>query len=57
MAAWLAAISADDGRGSGDFPDDGARLAPHWDERVVDPKEKDGRPWGSAGWKTSRSSF
>lgn len=26
-----------------------ARLAPHWDERVVDVKEKDGRPWGIGG--------
>lgn len=26
-----------------------ARLAPHWDERVVDAKEKDGRPWGIGG--------
>lgn len=26
-----------------------ARLAPHWEERIVDPKEKDGRPWGIGG--------
>lgn len=26
-----------------------ARLAPYWDERIIDVKEKDGRPWGIGG--------
>jgi len=54
-SAWLLrqeAISILDRRDAGIFHEMIRRLAPHWAERVVDPKNRDGRPGVSAGLRS-----